>query len=308
MPHAIHLDPVMGDDERRRRLFDGDIFLYSPRQSSLALVEFTRALLREAFGPLDPETAQHEMEVSAFAELLGKVKPLFIHHPESKRLLRAMLVDMGCDPELTYFDVPRLRSSTSDQYLTTGIAYAWHPHRDTWYSAPSCQINWWMPVYELASENAMAFHPAYWARPVPNDSAKYDYYVWNAQHRGAHVVANLKSDDRPLPRATEHVEINPQIRLLPPVGGMIIFSGAQMHSSVPNTSGKTRYSVDFRIVHVGDVAEQRGAPHVDEHCTGTTMRDYLRCTDLERIPDALVARYETRTPPAGAELIYRPHP
>jgi len=36
------------------------------------------------------------------------------------------------------------------------------------------------------------------------------------------------------------------------------------------------------------------------------MRDYLRCTDLSRIPDALVARYETRPPPDGGELIYRP--
>jgi len=306
MPHAIHVDAAMGDDERRRRVFDGELFVYSPRRASLALVEFTRELLREAFGSRDPETAQHEMEVKDFAELLGRVKPQFIHHPESKRLLQALLEDMGCDPERTYFDVPRLRSSTSEGYLTTGIAYAWHPHRDTWYSAPSCQLNWWMPVFELSSENAMAFHPAYWGRPVANDSAGYDYYVWNAQHRGAHVVANLKSDDRPLPRATEPIVLDPQIRLLPRVGGMLLFSGAQMHSSVPNTSGKTRYSIDFRVVHVGDVAEQRGAPHTDEQCTGTTMRDYLRCTDLTRIPDALVARYETRPPPAGGELIYRP--
>jgi len=306
LPHAIHVDPSLGDDERRRRLYGGELFLYSPRPSSLALVEFGRELLRAAFGGRDPETAQHEMEVEAFAKLLGEVKPRFIHHPESKHLLKALLVDMGCDPERTYFDVPRLRSSTSDQYLTTGIAYAWHPHRDTWFSAPSCQINWWMPVYELASENAMAFHPGYWAKAVANDSAKYDYYLWNAQHRGPHVVANLKVDDRPLPRATEPIALDPQIRLLPRVGGMILFSGAQMHSSVPNTSGKTRYSIDFRVVHIGDVAEQRGAPQVDEHCTGTTMRDYLRCTDFTRIPDALIARYETREAPASGELIYRP--
>jgi hypothetical protein len=44
--------------------------------------------------------------------------------------------------EHVIFDMPRLRSSTSDNYLTTGIAYEWHPHRDTWYSAPQCQINW----------------------------------------------------------------------------------------------------------------------------------------------------------------------
>ncbi len=306
MANTVHFDSRVTDDQRRARLYQGEFFVYSARRSSLQFVEFTRELLREAFGALDPETAQHEMPVEAFAEILGRCKPHFIHHPESKRLLRALLEDMGCDPEVTYFDVPRLRSSTSDAYLTTGIAYAWHPHRDTWYSAPHCQINWWMPVYELSPENGMAFHPRYWNTPVPNDSAKYDYYVWNAQHRGAHVVANLKSDDRPLPRATTAVEVEPQLRLLPPVGGLLVFSGAQMHSSVPNTSGRTRYSIDFRVVHLGDVAQKQGASWCDEHCTGTTMRDYLRCTDLARIPDELIALYETAAPPVGGQLIYQP--
>ena len=51
-------------------------------------------------------------------------------------------------------------------YLTSGISYAFHPHRDTWYSAPFCQINWWIPVYEIVPENVMAFHPRYWTQPV----------------------------------------------------------------------------------------------------------------------------------------------
>ena len=49
---------------------------------------------------------------------------------------------------------------------TTGIAYAWHPHRDTWYSAPMFQINPVDPIYDFQSENAMAFHPRYWNHPV----------------------------------------------------------------------------------------------------------------------------------------------
>jgi len=306
MGQSVQFESTLDDEGRRARIYQGDIFLYGPRKSSLEMVEFTRGLLREAFGKLDPETAQHHLSVEAFADILGTCKPHFIHHPENKRLLRALLEEMGCDPRRTYFDVPRLRSSTSDGYLTTGIAYAWHPHRDTWYSAPRCQINWWLPVFELTHDNAMAFHPGYWATGVANDSAKYDYYVWNEKHRGAHVVSNLKSDDRPLPRATTSVEIEPQLRLLPPVGGMLVFSGAQMHSSVPNTSGRTRYSIDFRIVNLDDVANKRGAPWSDEHCTGTTMRDYLRCTDLERVPDELVALYETGGQRDRGTLIYRP--
>jgi hypothetical protein len=215
----------------------------------------------------------------------------------------ALLEDFGCDPQQTYFDVPRLRSSTSSGYLTTGLAYAWHPHRDTWYSAPQCQLNWWLPVFEVRHDNTMAFHPRYFAQAVANDSAGYNYYTWNATHRGGHVAGYTKSDPRPLPRPTEPLELEPQLRLVPPVGGMMIFAGGQMHSSVPNTSGLTRYSIDFRTVHALDVAEKRGTPNVDCHCTGTTMRDYLRVTDGARLPEELIALYDDGTG-EGGKLIY----
>jgi hypothetical protein len=105
-------------------------------------LEFARTLVVEAFGDLDPRTAQYHMSVERYAALLAALKPKFIHHPQSKELPRAMLTEMGCDPDKTPFDAPRMRTPTSDGYLTTGIAYAFHPHRDTWYSAPMSQINW----------------------------------------------------------------------------------------------------------------------------------------------------------------------
>ena len=69
-------------------------------------------------------------------------------------------------------------------------------------------------------------------------------------HRGENVAKLAKEDTRPLPRATEPMELDPQVRLICPVGGVILFSGQQMHSSVPNTSGVTRFSIDFRTVHL----------------------------------------------------------
>ena len=103
------------------------------------------------------------MAVEDFAATLAELKPRFIHDPRSKEFLREILAERGSDLDRTYFDVPRLRSSTSGGYLTTGIAYAWHPHRDTWYSAPMQQINHWMPVYPIEAANALAFHDQYFA-------------------------------------------------------------------------------------------------------------------------------------------------
>jgi hypothetical protein len=305
MSNTVYFDEQVPDDVRRERLFHGQLFVYSPRKSVLQFVHFARQMIEDAFAPNDPLTAQYHLPVEQYAEILGRLKPQFIHHPESKEHLQSILTAFDCDPEKTYFDVPKLRTSTSDEYLTAGIAYAWHPHRDTWYSAPRCQINWWMPIYELESDNAMAFHPTYWNRMVRNNSDAYNYYEWNKLHRGAAVTQYLKEDPRPLPRAVESIDLNPQTRLICPVGGIILFSGAQMHSSVPNTSGKTRFSIDFRVVNLDDVQSKRGAPRMDEACSATTMRDYLRATDLARIPESLVALYDDGTAVRG-DLIYTP--
>lgn len=297
---SVFLDPPLSDEARRELLYRGALLVFSPRRSVLALRDFARRMIEDAFGGLDPREAQFQLPVEEYVAILAKLKPAFIHHPACKDLLRTILSDFGCDLTKTYFDVPRLRTSTSDGYLTSGIAYAFHPHRDTWYSAPQCQLNWWFPVYEMEPSNGMAFHPRYWSRGVANSSRIYNYDRWNAQSR-QEAAKHIYSDTRPQPHAEEEMELEPQIRLVPPPAGLIMFSGAQMHSTVPNTSGKTRFSIDFRLVNIDDVANRRGAPNVDSACTGTTLRDYLRGTDLAQIPDELVALYNT-SPADGAPL------
>ena len=293
--HAIYVDSPASDDIRRERLYDGDLFVYSPRPATRALCEFGRQMAEEAFAPRDPEAAQEEMDVEDYAALLSDLKPRFIHDPESKRLIQQMLTELGCDPERVYFDVPRMRTSTSHGYLTSGIAYAFHPHRDTWYSAPQSQLNWWLPIYPITVDNGLAFHPRYWYTPIRNSSRTYNYAVWNATSR-KEAAKHVKSDTRVQPKPEEDIELDPQVRPVCEPGGLIIFSAAQMHSSVPNTSGKTRFSIDFRTVHLDDLAERRGAPNIDSECTGTTMGDYLRISDLEHVPDELIEAYDTPAP------------
>ena len=297
--NAIFFDPDMDDAARRDALYDGQLFVYSPRASSLALCAIAHEMSADAFGGRDPRQAQHTMPVEEYAAILAELKPKFIHHPTVKTALQTLLRDFGCDPEETYFDVPRLRTATHGGYLTSGIAYAFHPHRDTWYSAPFNQINWWMPVYDIEPDNAMAFHLRYWDRPILNGSRDYNYAEWNRVSRVT-AAAHVKSDTRRQPKPEEPVELDPQVRLISRAGGLILFSGAHLHSTVPNTSGYTRFSIDFRTVNIADARERRGARNVDSACTGTTMGDYLRVTDLAHVPGDLIEAYDSA--PAEAQL------
>lgn len=240
-------------------------------------------MIEDAFHPHDPLTLHETLPVERCAKKLAVLKPQFIHHPEAKKHIRGLLMESGCDIEKTYFDVPRLRTAFPGEYLKSGIAYAFHPHRDTWYSAPFCQINWWMPVYPLHPENGMAFHPHYWGQPVKNGSRNYDYQEWNLKSR-YNAAQHIKVDTRVQPAPEEPLQLHSEIRLICKVGGPFLFSAAHLHSTVPNTSRHIRYSIDFRTVHLDDVLNGVGATNVDSACTGTTMRDYLRGTDFSQLP------------------------
>ena len=182
------------------------------------------------------------------------------------------------------------------EYLKAGLAYQFHPHRDTWFSAPQAQLNWWLPVYAIESENSMAFHPRYFSEPLKNSSADYDYDEWNRTGR-QQAATQVKAETRKQPSPEEPVELDPQIRVVTPVGGALIFSAAHLHSTVPNTTGRTRFSIDFRTVNLDDLVERRGAPNVDSACTGTTLRDFMRASDLEPLPDEVIALYESGARP-----------
>ena len=290
---AVHFDSKDDDALRRTRLYNGDIYVYSPTPSGLELCELAQEMSEEAFTPHFPPTAQHHVDVESYVEVLKALKPGFIHHPECKRIIPNLLHELGASRDHTYFDVPRLRTACAGDFLQTGMAYAFKAHRDTWYSPPMCQINWWLPVYPNESDNGMAFHPNYWTHPVRNDSIHFNYQDWNTNGRAQASKQSTKKDTRFQSAALDQLDLEPDLRLVCPPGGVIVFAAAHLHSTVPNTTEATRFSIDFRTVDSRDIAEDRGAPNLDSESTGTTLMDYLRATDLEHFSDAEVERYKS---------------
>lgn len=290
---AVYFDPCFSDDERRERLYSGDIIILSPSASTKALIVLARKMLKDAFAPHDPRSIHQHLMPEEVASVLATLKPNFIHHPEAKKLIGSIISENGIDPHKLYFDVPRMRSAYPSHFLSSGIAYAFHPHRDTWYSAPMCQINWWMPIYPAQPGNAMAFYPRYFHEEVKNNSEIYNYYEWNTINRAA-AATHVKADTRQQPKPQQNLQLV-TVTYIPPPGGIILFSGAQLHETVPNTTDTARYSIDFRTVHYDDVVARRGAPNMDSRCTGTTMRDYLRASDFMKLPDDVVQLYDDGT-------------
>jgi hypothetical protein len=306
-PLTVYFDSHLDERQRRQRLYSGDVFVFSPRPSVLALTDLARSFVEEAFHPLDPLAAQFSLPVERFVEIAAALKPRFIHDPRTQELLRGLLADVGEDMDRTFFDLPRMRISTTHGYLSAGVAYVLHPHRDIWYASPPCQLNWWVPLFPFEAESAFAFHPRYWNEPVANTSHEYNHYEWNKVGR-ARAAREVTKDTRKQPRATVPLELEPDVRFVCPPGSLLLFSGAQLHSTVTNTSGRSRFSIDFRTAHLDDLAAVGGPATPDRACSGTTLFELRRASNLEPVPREIIRLYDPNPPADGDGLVFKAEP
>lgn len=274
---TIYVNRRIDEPDRRQRLFAGDFFLYTDVAESHAIVGWAKQLIGEAFGDLDPQHAQYKLDVEEFVKRVGPLKSRFTNDPRTKQLCQALVRAMGSDPDETYFDLPRLRVVPSDNYLSAGVSYAYKAHRDTWYAHPPCLVNYWVPVYDAVGDNVMSMFVRYWDRPVAN--AGFDYERWVKESRFA-ASANIREENRPHPVPLEEIDTKGEIRIAQNAGGIMMFSTCHLHATAPNVSGVTRFSYDLRTISLRDLKEGRGPSNLDAIAQGSTVKDFLRVSDL----------------------------
>lgn len=299
---SVFVDPDEPAHLLRQHIYNGDHVILTCLPSVAMLVDYTREELVALFRPYDPECAHEYLDKAEMAKLLGSWKPRFIHARRSRELVCNIVREAGFCDEGTHLDVPKPRTSFPVEHLTTGIAYAFPWHRDVWYSAPAQQINWWLPIFAIREDNAIRFDPLKFDEVVPNNSGDFDYYRINADR--LNTASQISNEQQVRPAALNHTPVDDLVVILAP-GSIMLFSGAQLHASIPNTSGKARFSIDFRTVDAADLTAGRGAPLVDVSCTGTAIRDFRRVVDDAPFAEDFVIGL-FGAPPPGAMLVFSP--
>jgi hypothetical protein len=297
---TVFVDPALSAGDLRQKLYDGNLVVLTRLQAVADFVEYTRDELTKLFAPHDPEHAHEHIEPTEMAKLLAPWKPRFIHSEKSKKLVSDIITSAGLPAEHTHYDVPKPRTSFPVGHLTTGVAFAFPWHRDAWYSAPAQQLNWWLPIFPVREDNSMSFDLPNFDQPVPNSSDGFDYYENNAKRLATAKQVGKETQARP--GAIGHKPAGDLI-VLPAPGEVLLFSGAQLHASIPNTSGLARYSVDFRTVDVSDLQAGRGAPLVDVQCSGTSIRDFHCVKDGSAFDEQMIVDL-FGPPPPDAMLVF----
>lgn len=278
----LYINQLQKKADFKSAIYAGDIFLNTQLNAAKELCAFARQSITAAFdGETDHQSLHTLMPVEEFVIRVTRLKGQFTNSLQVKELIRDFTLEIGADPKDYIFDVPRIRVVPNYDYLHAGISYAYKPHRDTWYGGVDCQINTWMPVYTIAPDQTMMINPGYFDVPVKNTSAQWSLSDWiNVQRERA--KDNVKEEVRVHPVPLEEINTSSEIRVAGNTAEMLIFSGSHLHGTVPNYTEQTRFSVDFRLMHLDDLKHKRGAINVDSACpdVGAGFKDYLHVHDF----------------------------
>lgn len=282
---AALTDAEIPDVDRRLSLFSGNLFVYTPRPSTGALSAAARDRLEELLGP-EPMWAQQQLTEVEFTTLFNAaVRSL---SRVALGLAADVAVDFGCDPGSTFVGGASLVAATGVGFVAHGLGTPQHPHRDTWYAASSCQVNWWVPLYHLEASTSFAFHPHYWDVPVANNSRDFVYEEWARRLQAIGAAGSRDALTEPRPLAP--IDLSPDVQICCPPGGVVLSSAAQLYSGVPNDTLETHFSVHFQTVSEADLMAGRGASNLDAEPQGSALSDFVRCSDQSPIPQELVER------------------
>lgn len=249
----------------RERVFRGGLLVFRGLPAMVELAARGRAMAEAAFEPFPPPLAQDSLGPKDFLARAAVLRRSFLHDGEARTAFRAVIESLGLDSAATFADRLILRLQPSGAAHSGRRVRDLPPHRDTWGSNLMAQINLWGPVFPLDPGATMVIWPALFDRAVPNTSAEWDLDRLREAPGRYPLLPVLRG---PLPGEAEAgveaagIEAEEVPVLIRP-GDLLCFSGAHLHASRPNRTGRVRVSVDSRIVALADVQAGRGAANVD---------------------------------------------
>ena len=237
----------------RARLYRGEILVFRHLPAMAALVTRARAMAGEAFAPHAPPLAQERLDRAQFLARAATLRRSFMQDAEVRATFRSLIESLGLDPAFTFADRLILRLQPSGDTHRGRRVRDLPPHRDTWGSNVMAQINLWGPVFPLQAGATMVIWPTLFGRPLPNTSADWDLEKLR-EAPGRYPL---------LPESRAPLDGEPELPVLIEPGDLLCFSGAHLHASRPNRTGRTRLSLDTRIVAEDDLRAGYGPPNVD---------------------------------------------
>lgn len=261
----------------RGRVFRGGLLVFRGLPAMVELAARARAAAEAAFDPFPPPLAQDSFGPEDYLARAAALRRSFMHDGEARTAFRAVIESIGLDPAATFADRLILRLQPSGDTHSGRRVRDLPPHRDTWGSNLMAQINLWGPVFPLDPGATLVIWPTLFDRAVPNTSADWDLERLREAPGRYPLLPVLRG---PVPGDAAEVPV-----LIRP-GDLLCFSGAHLHASRPNRTGRVRVSVDSRIAALADLRAGRGAVNVDGRAPRVGREWFHRVADGAGLAEA----------------------
>ncbi len=274
----------LGGRAFREAVYNGSVIRLPPSPASRRLVEYAWNCVQRVFG-VEPRSAQFDQDAEEFFHNAGRLRRELYLGDETRRAIAELLIETGLNPASHVCDPARLRIVTVGGHHNEAAAPVYHAHRDTWYSNPQTQITWWLPLHDVTRYETFEFLPDCFDRVVDNDSEVFDYDRWTGQ--GTDLKIGWQDPDagkrERYPRLRETLPDQRRVGFSAKQGEVIVFSGQHLHQTVPIDQGGTRFSIDFRTVHLADHRSGCGPVNVDNHSTGDALDGHVPVAEAGQV-------------------------
>ena len=260
----------------RERVHRGELVVFRALPAMQGLAARVRAMAETAFAPHSPPLAQDAFAPADFLARAAALRQAFMREAEPRADFRRVIESLGLDPDATYADRLILRLQPSGGTHSGRRVRDLPPHRDTWGSNLMAQINLWGPVFPLDPGATMVIWPTLFERSLPNTSAGWDLERLREAGGRYPLLPELRG---PVDEAV------PELPILIDPGDLLCFSGAHLHASRPNRTGRVRVSVDSRTVDLADIRAGRGAANVDGRAPRVGRDWFHRVSDGARLAE-----------------------
>lgn len=259
-----------------------------------ALVELTRlanVVLWDGFEG-DPLNAEARLAPDDYLKRVRSLRAAFKADAGINAAFKRALVELGLASEDCYWDPLQLRVVPAQDSHHGRRIMPLPAHRDNWGSNIGQQINWWTPLYPVGPGRTIVFYPRYFAEPIANSSAEWDFEVLKR------LMAEGKADSYPvLPVLREELPASEAMPVVIEPGDMLAFSGQHLHGSVATDRSAARFSTESRTVSLSHVRAGLSAPNVDgraprvvpdwfEHVVGERSLTMADIANLDRLARA----------------------
>ncbi len=272
-------------------LLNGSVYQNISPKSLIPFLDLVKSTVITHFPEGDPRLVANTLSSQ---RLLARMRILREEIKTNENIFSLFLpvwTELGFDLDEIYLDAIRIRCVPDKFHENLNAQSIAFIHRDPWYANPQCQLNFWIPIFDVEKGSGFKIYPNYFSKPVKNNSNLFNYAEWISLG-GFQSTQVLENQKQLFPEPTESINKVGSIDIYGNEASLVCFASHHLHGTSPNLSGKARFTLEIRFVLRSHLESRFGPSKMDNYSQGSTLEHMYDLFSKKHVPKALIQYYE----------------